>query len=157
MQQQLHEQNTQKHCLITTMTLPQFDSEHIQKHTSMHQRCPPPPPIKQHTHTYTHTRPSVRLLEEEPCSPFVHASSSSRMAFFLSSSLYLSFLSAPSALSAIFNGVCAHKEATMPPIISGSHRACSQTCMNVLRACACRMCTPVAEMGHSVKGCAELS
>lgn len=30
-----------------------------------------------------------------------------------------------------FNGVCAHKEMTMPPIIWGSHRGCSHTYMYV--------------------------
>lgn len=56
--------------------------------------------IRTHTHCCTydpnkdrHTRSSVELLEEEPWSPFVHATSSSRMAFFLSSAHYLSVFS----------------------------------------------------------------
>lgn len=80
-------------------------------HTTAHKHCPTyggRSPIKRHT------RSSVRLLEEEPCSLFVHATSPSRMAFFLSSALYLSFLS--SELSSILMVFALTKKWQCPPL-----------------------------------------
>lgn len=100
-----------------------------------------------HTRTVDapHTRSTVRLLKEEPCSPFVHATSPSRMAFFLSSALYLSFLSPPSAPSAVLMVFVLTKKWQCPPLfeeVTGLQsyiHGCS--C-----ACACRMCPPVEEI-----------
>lgn len=83
------------------------------QHTKAHTHCRTyggHPPIKRHT------RSSVQLLEEEPCSPFVHATSPSRMAFFLSSALYLSFLSPPSVLSTILMVFVLTKQWQCPPL-----------------------------------------
>lgn len=73
-----------------------FDSADVDAYAHAHTHCCTYGPNKDR-----HTRSSVELLEEEPWSPFVHATSSSRMAFFLSSAHYLSVFFAPSALSTV--------------------------------------------------------
>ena len=93
------------------MRLLLFDSANIEKRTCTAARMVDAPPDKK-----THTRSSVRLIEEEPCSPFVHGTSPSRMAFFLSPALYLSFLSPPSALSTILMVFVLVKKWQCPPL-----------------------------------------
>lgn len=115
------------------MTVPQFESAHIQKRAHMHANdgnppshsptspqpspsSPGPPP----QYEKTNTQSSVQLIEEEPCSLFVHATRSVENAVLSllgPLSVFCLDPAAPAALSTIFNGVCAHKEMTMPPVI----------------------------------------
>lgn len=55
-----------------------------------------------------HTRSSVRVSETEPCSPFVHATGSDRMAPFLSSALYLPFPSPHKRRRPFYWCLCSH-------------------------------------------------
>lgn len=80
----------------------------------------PPPPAPPPQYEKTNTQSSVRLIEEEPCSLFVHATRSvenAALSLLGPLSVFCLDPAAPSALSTIFNAVCAHKEMTMPPVI----------------------------------------